>query len=44
MESVLFIREQASQDVGNVVAFIESDRANFITGQAINVGGGSSKS
>ena len=33
-------REQTPEDVGNVVAFLASDRAKSITGQAINVDGG----
>ena len=39
-ESVPLGREQTPEDVGNVVAFLASDRARSITGQAINVDGG----
>jgi 3-oxoacyl-[acyl-carrier protein] reductase len=34
----------ASRGIGNLVAFLASDRAKFITGQAINVDGGMVKS
>ncbi len=33
-------REQTVEDVGNAVAFLASDRARSITGQALNVDGG----
>ncbi len=33
-------REQTPEDVGNAVAFLASDRARSITGQALNVDGG----
>jgi NAD(P)-dependent dehydrogenase (short-subunit alcohol dehydrogenase family) len=33
-------REQTAEDVGNAVAFLASDRARSITGQALNVDGG----
>ena len=33
-------REQTPEDIGNVVAFLASDEAFNITGQAINVDGG----
>jgi NAD(P)-dependent dehydrogenase (short-subunit alcohol dehydrogenase family) len=33
-------REQTADDVGNAVAFLASDRASSITGQALNVDGG----
>ena len=34
-------REQTPEDIGNAVAFLASDRARSITGQALNVDGGS---
>ena len=34
-------REQTPEDIGNAVAFLASDRAKSITGQALNVDGGS---
>lgn len=34
-------REQTPEDIGNAVAFLSSDRARSITGQALNVDGGS---
>lgn len=34
-------REQTPEDIGNAVAFLSSDRAKNITGQALNVDGGS---
>lgn len=33
-------REQTPEDIGNAVAFLSSDRAGSITGQALNVDGG----
>ena len=33
-------REQTPQDMGNTIAFLVSDLARNITGQAINVDGG----
>jgi 3-oxoacyl-[acyl-carrier protein] reductase len=33
-----------AEDIANMVAFLASDRAKFITGQAINVDGGMVKS
>ena len=33
-------REQTPEDIGNTIAFLVSDRARNITGQAINVDGG----
>lgn len=33
-------REQTPEDIGNAVAFLASDRARSITGQALNVDGG----
>jgi len=33
-------REQTVEDVGKAVAFLASDRARSITGQALNVDGG----
>jgi meso-butanediol dehydrogenase/(S,S)-butanediol dehydrogenase/diacetyl reductase len=39
-ESVPLGREQTPQDIGNAVAFLASDRARSITGQALNVDGG----
>tara|TARA_B100001146_G_scaffold48533_1_gene41910 strand:- start:432 stop:1247 length:816 start_codon:yes stop_codon:yes gene_type:complete len=39
-ESVPLGREQTPEDVGNLVAFLASDRARSITGQAVNVDGG----
>ena len=33
-------REQTPEDVGNAVAFLASDRAKNITGQSLNVDGG----
>ena len=33
-------REQTSDDIGNAVAFLASDRAQSINGQALNVDGG----
>ena len=33
-------REQTPEDIGNAVAFLSSDRAASITGQALNVDGG----
>ena len=33
-------REQTPEDIGNAVAFLVSDRARNITGQALNVDGG----
>jgi 3-oxoacyl-[acyl-carrier protein] reductase len=32
------------EDIANIVAFLASDKAKFITGQAINVDGGMVKS
>ena len=34
-------REQTPEDIGNAVAFLASDAARNITGQALNVSGGS---
>ena len=34
-------REQTPEDIGNLAAFLASDYAKNITGQAINVNGGS---
>ena len=34
-------REQTPEDIGNLAAFLASDLAKNITGQAINVSGGS---
>ena len=34
-------REQTPEDVGHAVAFLASDYAKNITGQALNVSGGS---
>ena len=39
-EGVPLGREQTPEDVGNAVAFLASDRARSITGQALNVDGG----
>lgn len=39
-EAVPLGREQTVEDVGNAVAFLASDRARSITGQALNVDGG----
>jgi meso-butanediol dehydrogenase/(S,S)-butanediol dehydrogenase/diacetyl reductase len=39
-ESVPLGREQTPEDVGKAVAFLASDRARSITGQALNVDGG----
>jgi meso-butanediol dehydrogenase/(S,S)-butanediol dehydrogenase/diacetyl reductase len=39
-EQVPLGREQTVEDVGNAVAFLASDRARSITGQALNVDGG----
>ena len=39
-EMVPLGREQTPEDVGNAVAFLASDRARSITGQALNVDGG----
>jgi NAD(P)-dependent dehydrogenase (short-subunit alcohol dehydrogenase family) len=39
-ESVPLGREQTAEDVGKAVAFLASDRARSITGQALNVDGG----
>ncbi|MDA1279934.1 MAG: glucose 1-dehydrogenase [Chloroflexi bacterium] len=39
-ESVPLGREQTPEDVGNAVAYLASDRARSITGQALNVDGG----
>ena len=39
-ESVPLGREQTVEDVGKAVAFLSSDRARSITGQALNVDGG----
>ena len=39
-EGVPLGREQTPEDVGNAVAFLASDRAKSITGQALNVDGG----
>ncbi len=39
-ESVPLGRAQTPEDIGNAVAFLASDRARSITGQAINVDGG----
>jgi NAD(P)-dependent dehydrogenase (short-subunit alcohol dehydrogenase family) len=39
-ERVPLGREQTPEDVGNAVAFLASDRARSITGQALNVDGG----
>ena len=39
-ESVPLGREQTPEDIGNAVAFLASDRARSITGQALNVDGG----
>ncbi len=33
-------REQTPEDIGNMAAFLASDMARNITGQAINVDGG----
>ena len=33
-------REQTPEDIGNLVAFLASEEARNITGQAINVDGG----
>jgi enoyl-[acyl-carrier-protein] reductase (NADH) len=33
-------REQTAEDIGNAVAFLASDQAKNITGQALNVNGG----
>ena len=33
-------REQTPEDIGNLAAFLASDSAKNITGQAINVNGG----
>ena len=33
-------REQTAEDIGNMVAFLVSDLAKNITGQAVNVDGG----
>jgi NAD(P)-dependent dehydrogenase (short-subunit alcohol dehydrogenase family) len=35
-------RPQSAEDIGNIVAFLASDEAKEITGQAINVDGGAS--
>ena len=39
-DSVPLGREQTPDDIGNAVAFLASDRARSITGQALNVDGG----
>jgi meso-butanediol dehydrogenase / (S,S)-butanediol dehydrogenase / diacetyl reductase len=39
-ESVPLGREQTPEDIGKAVAFLASDRARSITGQALNVDGG----
>jgi NAD(P)-dependent dehydrogenase (short-subunit alcohol dehydrogenase family) len=39
--SIPFKRPQTPEDIGNLVVFLASDRAREITGQAINVDGGS---
>jgi enoyl-[acyl-carrier-protein] reductase (NADH) len=39
-EMVPLGREQTSDDIGNAVAFLASDRAQSINGQALNVDGG----
>ena len=39
-EMVPLGREQTAEDIGNTVAFLASDRAKSITGQALNVDGG----
>ena len=40
-EKIPLGREQTPEDIGNAVAFLASDRAKNITGQALNVSGGS---
>lgn len=40
-ERVPLRREQTPEDIGNLAAFLASDYARNITGQAINVNGGS---
>ncbi len=39
-ENIPLGREQTPEDIGNAVAFLSSDRARNITGQALNVDGG----
>lgn len=39
-QSIPLNREQTPEDIGNAVAFLSSDRARNITGQALNVDGG----
>jgi enoyl-[acyl-carrier-protein] reductase (NADH) len=40
-ESIPLGREQTPEDIGNLAVFLASDLAENITGQAINVNGGS---
>ncbi len=39
-DSIPLGREQTPEDIGNAVAFLASDRARNITGQALNIDGG----
>lgn len=41
LQNIPLGREQTPEDIGNAVAFLASDRARNITGQALNVDGGS---